>query len=127
MKSIAVALMILALGTAAASEQHAMTAGDLQELCAGSDHVSVNACRVYILGVTEGIAVGLRMAGGKSGGARPCIPDGVSAEALEQTVKSRLDEDLAANPGHRNQDASGFIGTVLAHAFPCTPGPAPRP
>jgi Rap1a immunity proteins len=126
MKSIASTLMILALGSAGASEQHAMTAGDLQELCTGSDHVSVNACRVYILGVTEGIAVGLRMAGGKSGGGRPCIPDNVSAQELEQTVKSRLDEDLTAHPANRTLDASRFIGAVLAHAFPCGTGPAPR-
>jgi len=125
MKSIALMLMILALGSVAAAEQHAMTAGDLQELCAGSDHVSVNACRVYILGITEGIAVGLRMAGGKSGGGRPCIPDNVSAEELEHTVKSKLGEDLTANPAHRNLDASGFIGSVLAHAYPCA-GAAPR-
>jgi hypothetical protein len=126
MKSLALTLMILALGTAGAAEQHAMTAGDLQELCSGADHVSVNACRVYILGVTEGIAVGLRMAGGKGGGGRPCIPDDVSAQELEQTVKSKLREDLTANPANRDVDASGFIGTVLVHSFPCTSGSTSR-
>lgn len=125
MKPIALTLMLLALGTAASSEQHAMTAGDLQELCAGSDHVSVNACRVYILGVTEGIAVGLHMAGGKSASGGPCIPDGVSAQKLEQTVKSKL-EDLTANPSNRNLDASEFIGKVLVRAYPCAAGPPSR-
>ena len=45
---------------------------------------------------------------------------------LEQTVKSKLGEDLTANPANRNLDASAFIGTALVHAFPCAAGAAPR-
>jgi Rap1a immunity proteins len=129
MKSIALTLTILGalLATAASSEQHAMTAGDLQELCAGSDHVSRNACRVYILGVTEGITVGMRMADSKSRGGRPCIPDGVSGDLLEQTLTTKLGEDLTASPPKRNLDASGFIGAVLVQAFPCTQAAPPPP
>jgi len=124
MRSIAIALTILGalLASAASSAQHAMTAGDLRELCRGSDHVSRNACRVYILGVTEGITVGLRMADGKTKGGRPCIPDGVSGDVLEQTLKTRLD-DLTASAAKRNQDASEFIGNALVHAFPCAHAP----
>jgi len=95
-----------------------MSAGDLQDLCAGSDHVSKNVCRVYILGVTEGITVGMRMADGKTSGGRPCIPDGVSGDLLEQTLKTRLD-DLTATSAKRRLDAAEFIGTSLVHAFPC--------
>jgi hypothetical protein len=124
MRSIALALTILGalLASGASSQQYAMTAGDLQDLCAGSDHVSVNVCRVYILGVTEGITVGMHMADGKTRGGRPCIPDGVSAELLERTLKTRLNQDLAAAPASRTQDASGFIGTALVQAFPCSQG-----
>ena len=95
-----------------------MTAGDLKELCAGSDHVSRNVCRIYILGVTEGIAQGLSIAGGKGG--RPCIPEGVSAEQLEATVKARLGEELSRAPARGTSDAAAFLASTLAQAFPCT-------
>ena len=94
-----------------------MTAGDLHELCTGSDHVSVNVCRIYILGVAEGIAQGMNIAGGK--GSKPCIPEGVSAEQLEATVKSRLGEELAHAPARGTSDAAAFLATTLAQAYPC--------
>lgn len=101
---------------AAASDQPAMTASDLAQLCSGTDHVSVNACRIYILGVTQGIDVGLHLAGGK-GTHRPCVPAGISAEELQKTVKQRL-AALDAAGGAR--DAAGFIADVLLKSFPCT-------
>jgi hypothetical protein len=119
MKIIVTALCVaagtLALPTHAG--EAAMTAGDLKELCAGSDHVSRNVCRIYILGVTEGIAQGLSIAGGK--GSRPCIPEGVSAEQLQATVKARLDEELSHTPTRGTSDAAAFLASTLAHAFPC--------
>jgi Rap1a immunity proteins len=121
MRSIALAAIAAAvLATPAWSdpqEAPAMTAGDLQQLCLGTDHVSKNACRIYILGVTQGIEVGLATADGKS--PRPCVPGDTSAEALETTLKTKLDADLAATPANRDHDAARFIGSVLAHAFPC--------
>jgi len=119
MKTILTALCVAAgtLALPAHAGGAAMTAGDLQELCAGSDHVSHNVCRIYILGVTEGIAQGLSIAGGK--GSRPCIPDGVSAEQLEETVKSRLGEELSHAPARGTSDAAAFLANTLAQAFPC--------
>ena len=120
MKIIVTALCVaagtLALPTHAG--EAAMTAGDLKELCAGSDHVSRNVCRIYILGVTEGIAQGLGIAGGK--GSKPCIPEGVSAEQLEATVKARLGEELSHTPTRSTADAAAFLASTLAQAFPCT-------
>ena len=98
---------------------NAMTAGDLQQLCMGDDHVSINVCRVFILGVTQGIAVGMDIATGKSAAQRPCVPKGTSAEALEETVKARLSEDLAAHPADGHRDASGFVALVLAEKYAC--------
>jgi hypothetical protein len=95
----------------------AMTAGDLQQLCMGDDHVSINVCRVFILGVTQGIAVGLGIADAKA--ARPCVPKDTSAEALEETVKARLNEDLSARPADSHRDASGFVASVLAENYAC--------
>ncbi len=116
--TILAAATALAL-TAAAPEQPAMTAGDLAQLCTGSDHVSVNACRIYILGVTQGIAVGIRMAAAASPGSRPCVPPGISAEELEATVKKRL---AALDSDSEQRDAAGFIGAALDTAFPCAGG-----
>ena len=109
---------VATLASPAHAAEAAMTAGDLKELCAGSDHVSRNVCRVYILGVTEGIAQGLSIAGGK--GSKPCIPQGVSAEQLEETVKSRLGQDLSRAPERRTADAATFLASTLAEAFPCS-------
>jgi hypothetical protein len=128
MKAIAVASMIVGVlvAGAAPTQQQAsstlpvMTAGDLQDLCAGADHVSRNSCRIYILGVTQGIAVGLRLAARGSHGARPCTPADIPAETLEQTVKERLGEQLRERPARHDAEASQLIGTVLTQAFPCT-------
>jgi hypothetical protein len=114
--TIAAAVAATLLLTAAAPEEPAMTASDLAQLCSGSDHVSVNACRVYILGVTQGIAVGIHLAGGKSAASRPCVPAGISADELEAALKRKL-AALDAESGRH--DAAGFIGTALAAAFPC--------
>jgi Rap1a immunity proteins len=102
-----------------ASEGRAMTAADLQQLCRGSDTTSKNVCRIYILGVVQGIVVGLNIADGKGMGARPCIPNKFSAEVLEEAVKSSLAEDLTRVPTDRNVYASGIIGGIMAKVFPC--------
>jgi Rap1a immunity proteins len=116
--TIAAAIAALTL-TAAAPEQPAMTAGDLAQLCSGSDHVSVNACRIYMLGVTQGIAVGIHMAAAPGPAARPCVPPGISADELEATLKKKL-AALDTDSGRR--DAAGFIGAALAARFPCRGG-----
>lgn len=110
--TVAAALLL----TAASSEEPAMTASDLAQLCSGTDHVSRNACRIYILGVTQGIEVGIRLSGGKARAGHPCVPPGISAEDLEATVKQRLAK-LDAAGGVR--DAAGFIADVLLKSFPC--------
>jgi hypothetical protein len=104
---------------AAAPAQPAMTAGDLAQLCGGSDHVSVNACRIYLLGVTQGIAVGMRMADARSAEKRACVPPEISAEDLEARLKKKL---AGLDPDAGQHDAAGFIGAALAAAFPCGRG-----
>jgi len=121
MRLIACALTLALLAANPAAGQPAMTAADLQQLCAGSDHVSRNACRIYILGVTQGIAIGLKLAAGPSAQRRPCVPTGISADTLEQTVRARLSGLGASAAGE--QDAASFIGAAVAAAFPCTPAP----
>jgi hypothetical protein len=118
---IIIPVLAIAAGSLALSAhatEAAMTAGDLKELCSGADHVSRNVCRIYILGVTEGISQGLSIAAGK--GAKACIPQGVSAEDLEKTVKARLEADLSRSPARSSADAAAFLTTALAEAFPCS-------
>jgi hypothetical protein len=122
MRWIAIASMMTgAVLTSAhsAPPEPAMTAGDLEQLCAGEDHVSKNACRIYILGVTQGISVGMHIAQSKGRSGAACVPAEVSAETLERTVKDRLGADLKAAPAHGAREAAGFIAAVLATAFPC--------
>jgi Rap1a immunity proteins len=119
--SMCLSVLSATAGTPPAPEP-AMTADDLQQLCAGTDHVSRNVCRVYILGVTQGVTLGMRMAGGTIAGGRPCVPEGISAQALEQTLKAKLEQELAATPADRALDASAFVGRVLVAAYPCKSG-----
>ena len=105
--------------TAGAHELPAMTAGDLAQLCNGSDHVSRNACRIYILGVTQGIVVGMRIAGSKSPTSRWCVPPGITAEELEASVKKKL---ATLDADSQQRDAAGLIGVALAQGFPCGAG-----
>lgn len=117
MKSLLAALAftgMLLTSAAVAADENAMTAGDLQQLCLGSDTTSKNVCRIYILGVVQGIEVGLNMRG-----RRPCVPATTSAESLQQTIKTKLDEDLTAVPSDKNLVASGIIGGIVARTFPC--------
>src|ERR1700751_3446530 len=100
----ALGITAVAFGVWAPGAEAAMTAADLKELGSGSDHVSRNVCRIYILGVTEGISQGLSIAAGK--GTKACIPEGVSAGRLEKSIKSRLDEDLARSPARGTADAA---------------------
>ena len=124
MRTLATALAVAAalLLTAASSDEPAMTANDLAQLCGGTDHVSRNACRIYILGVTQGIEVGIRLSGGKARAGHACVPPGISAEDLEAAVKQRLARlDTAAG----SREAAGLIAEVLLKSFPCARAAAP--
>ena len=115
------ALLVVALLSSHAvnAQAQAMTAGDLQALCVESDLGSKMACRFYILGMSQGIGLGMSMADGNTRGGRPCVPEGVSSSALELAVKMKMGQDLLVFPDDRKLDASGFIGAILVNTFPC--------
>lgn len=110
---------ICVLVTSASAFADPMTAGDLQEICLGSDAESKAACRFYILGVTQGIGAGMNIADGKTKGNRPCVPENTSGSALELAVKMKMGKDLMVFPDDRKLDASGFVAAILVHTFPC--------
>lgn len=96
-----------------------MTVGDLQEICVAYDAESKATCRFYILGITQGIELGIGIADGKTKGGRPCIPDDVPGSTLEFVVKKFIGEDLMFYPKDREEDAAGFVGGAIVKAFPC--------
>jgi hypothetical protein len=101
------------------AEDKAMTAGELQQICIDSSAESKAACRFYLLGITQGISMGMVIADGKTKGGRPCVPDNLSASAIELAVKMKLGEDLMVFPDDRKMDASGFVAAILVSTFPC--------
>lgn len=127
MRSTALLLLTLCCSTIvgvnpskrASADEKAMTAGDLQEICIGSSAESKAACRFYLLGITQGISMGMSIADGKTQGGRPCIPDDLSASAIELAVKMKMGSDLMVYPDDRKLDASGLVGAILASTFPC--------
>ncbi len=100
-----------------------MRAAELQQLCQASDTTSKNVCRVYILGVTQGMAIGLDIADGKSALGRPCVPGTVSADSLAESLKARIDKSLEASPGQSDLDAAKFIAMLASGAYPCRKTP----
>jgi hypothetical protein len=100
-------------------DSSAVTAGDLQKICTGSSAGSKAACRFYILGISQGVTLGMSIADGKTKGGRPCIPDNTPSQALELAVKMKLGQDLMVYPEDKKLDASGVIGAILVDTFPC--------
>ena len=122
MKRIALAaacLLTFTMSGYAVAAEDAMTAGDLQQVCVGADAASKAGCRKYILGIAQGIGIGLALADRTAHVGRPCIPSDASASSLELIVKMKLGQDLTVFPEDRKLDAAGFIGAVLARQFPC--------
>jgi len=118
--AVAMAVILLVPTLVASSENHSMTTGDLQQICLGSDEASKNACRFYILGVTQGVDLGMSIADGKTAGGRPCIPENIPGETLELAVKMKLGQDLMVFPADRNLEAAGFVAGVLVTTFRCS-------
>ena len=103
----------------AADNGGAMTGGDLQEICTDPSAEGKAACRFYILGITQGVSLGMNIADGKTKNGRPCIADNTSGSALELAVKMKLAQDLMVYPEDKKLEASGLIGAILVNTFPC--------
>jgi hypothetical protein len=110
---------MLLISASAFAADSAMTAGDLQQICLGSNAESKASCRLYILGVTQGIDMGMSIADGKTQGGRPCVPENISDSALELAVKMKMGQDLMVFPDDRNMDASALVSAIMVNTFPC--------
>ena len=112
-------ICMLLISASAFATDTAMTAGDLQQICLGSNAESKAACRFYILGISQGMDLGMGIADGKTRGGRPCVPENISGLALELAVKMKMGQDLMVFPDDRKEDASAFVGAIIVNTFPC--------
>ncbi|MBI3528089.1 MAG: hypothetical protein HY067_08965 [Betaproteobacteria bacterium] len=112
-------ICMLLISASAFAADNAMTASDLQQICLGSNAESKAACRFYVLGITQGIDLGMNIADGKTQSGRPCVPENISGAALELAVKMKMGQDLMVFPDDRKLDASGFVGAIIVETFPC--------
>lgn len=107
-------------GRFTAGDDHPMTAGDLEQLCIGSSADAKAACRFYLLGVTQGVNLGISIADGKTQGGRPCVPETLTGASIELAVKAKLGSDLMVFPEDRKLEASGVVGAIIVSTFPCS-------
>ena len=125
MRSTALLLLTLCCSTTVGLHQpkqasaEAMTAGDLRDICTGASAESKAACRFYLLGIEQGVSMGMAIADGKTQGGRPCVPENLSASAIELAVKMKLGQDLMVFPDDQKLDASGLVAAILVSTFPC--------
>ena len=75
---------LLIASTTANADGSEMTAGDLQQICTDSKAESKAACSFYILGVVQGVDMGMSIADGKTRGGRPCVPESTPGSALDR-------------------------------------------
>ena len=116
--SVFTSLVVLAACCFAPSGRAAqMTVGDLRTMCAGSDERTQNACRLYILGVTEGLGLGAERA--RANSKVLCVPAGVSGTQMVLLLKSKMDADLALYPKDADLAAVGFVAAVMVRQYPC--------
>ncbi len=108
MKALPAILALLVVSTIvpASAEHEQLSVGNLQEICTRSDNGSKEACRYYILGVTEGTRMAAAFVGDKT---HFCIPEGVSLVAVEALIKNEIEEDLTVYPADRDLAAVGFV------------------
>jgi hypothetical protein len=103
-KFCAAAVFALLAMAAPAHAAKIMTVGDLQEFCTASDDGDKSACRFFIFGVAQGLRLAAATLGDKT---RYCIPDDLSAGAMELAVKLAIGQDLMVFPKDRDLEASG--------------------
>lgn len=122
MKIFFAVVMVMIAASAMAQQQmpqqasDQMTVGDLRDYCAARDGASRNACRFFILGVTQGVGLG---AGEARDRAHFCIPDGLAADDMVMIVRRAMAKDLAAFPRDLNKQAVSLVGAAMMQAYPC--------
>jgi hypothetical protein len=98
-----------------------LSIGNLQKVCTATDSEAKAACSAFILGVSQGIALGMAIADGKTVfNGRLCIPARTKTATIEMLVKDSIDRGLALHPEDREGEAAGLVGAILIKKFPCS-------
>jgi hypothetical protein len=121
-----IGLGFFALTFVSASAAQRVTLANLYNSCTSSSDGEKATCKYYILGVFEGAQLTGESIQDKSGKLRElsekryCVPEALSPEAIELTVKMKMGQDLAVFPQDRTMPAVSFVTAVMANAFSCT-------
>jgi hypothetical protein len=118
--SLVCVLVAFAVAHSHSANAKEMTAGDLQQVCSSKNPDVDAPCRFYIMGIVQGITIGLGLADGKVAAGRPCIPDDLQDSKLETLVKAKLGADLMVNPEDKDLPAASFVGAVIGTTFRCS-------
>jgi hypothetical protein len=103
-----------------------MTVADLRLVCGTSEPQVPPACKFYILGASEGLALAGSTEGKAAGqfvartqGRHFCIPDNLPTETIRQKIMAMMDADLRAYPDDAKQPAISFVAAVIEQSYPC--------
>jgi Rap1a immunity proteins len=118
------AIMSLALTTAAANAAGQMTGNDLQSLCNATDQVASTACRFYILGVVQGIEIG---DGSYMNASRQMVERKKTILCMVETsqsemvgiVKDAMRQILSVYPDDGKLPATASILAAMSRKYPC--------
>ena len=89
-----------------------MTTADLLSLCKSDE----NACRLYILGVSEGASLAAGMA---KNSMHFCVPEGVTATEMRLIFERLAREDVKRFSGDLQIPAVSMVGAAMSRQFPC--------
>lgn len=116
MKAIITALVLMASVMAPKAFAGRMTTADLISICGGSEEVTQNACKFYILGVTEGTSLAAGLAADKG---HFCIPEGVTATEMVLVFRRVVQQDIRAFPADLEMPAVSMVGAIMQREYPC--------
>ena len=110
-----VVLMACALAVPAASAVE-LSAGELRTYCASPDSELRRRCSFYILGVSEGLSLGVGLAKDST---IVCMPPNMSEAQLVATFQRTADALAIAYPSDMQASAASIVSAALRHEYPC--------
>ncbi len=108
-----------------AQTQGILTAGELYGWCNSSDAKLKGACKFYIWGFVEGVAItNISLTSGPGASAVParyqtCIPEQMTSTETIDVVMGLFAKDFRAFPLDKNAQARTLLAVMLTEAYPC--------
>lgn len=88
-----------------------LTGNELYSACNSDSPILKQSCGKYILGIAEGLRLGVSLAG-RNG---DCIPEDVRESQLVLMVQKRMKEE----PQHLHLPAAALVAASITQVFPC--------